>query len=373
MSIPARDLVAALSARDIAFFAGVPDSLLAAFCAEIAPATRWTHRVTANEGSAIGLAAGYHLATGRTACVYMQNSGLGNAVNPLTSLADPLVYGIPLVMIVGWRAELRGTAQQADEPQHVRQGLITLSLLDTLSIPYVVLGDESLDAAGRLIERAQTERRPVAIVVRKDALSGTAHDEAPPTTAALTREDAIDAIAQTVGIDTPIVATTGKIARELYEIRNRSGANGDLDFLTVGSMGHASQIAAGIAMARPRQMVVCLDGDGAALMHLGGLTVSAGCANLRHVILNNRVHDSVGGQPTCAPDAPLAEIARACGYGWTKRVDSATGAAGHTAGLSGCARLGVAGGGRGRGRPQRSRTTEAVAAGRKKILHSSFQ
>ncbi len=323
MNFPAADLVATLTACDVSFFAGVPDSLLAAFCAEIAkPSSARAHHVTANEGSAIGLAAGYHLATGRVAAVYMQNSGLGNAVNPLTSLADPLVYGIPLVLIVGWRAEMRGGQQLHDEPQHVRQGQITLDLLDTLAIPAMVLGDEGLDAVATLVARARRESRPVAIVVRKDILSGDAQMEGDGRPATMTREEAIAAIAKAVDIETPIVATTGKIARELYAFRQQVGANGDLDFLTVGSMGHASQIAAGIAMARPDQTVVCLDGDGAALMHLGGLTVSAGCANLRHVVLNNRVHDSVGGQPTSAPDTLLATVALACGYGWSKRVDT---------------------------------------------------
>ncbi len=327
MPIAPRAFIETLTGRGVAFFTGVPDSLLAAFCAAVAaPDAPWSHRVAASEGGALALAAGHYLASGRPAAVYMQNSGLGNAVNPLTSLADPLVYGIPLVLVIGWRGEVRDGRQLADEPQHVRQGLITPALLEVLAVPYVILGSqagESLDAVGPLTDRAVNERRPVAILVRKGALAGEGADAT--TSDGLGREEAIGVITAAIGTGVPIVATTGKISRELFEVRKRAAAPDDLDFLTVGSMGHASQIAAGLAMARPRAPVVCLDGDGAMLMHLGGLTVSASVPNLRHVVLNNRVHDSVGGQPTCAPRAPLAEIAQACGYGWTRRVSDRAG------------------------------------------------
>jgi phosphonopyruvate decarboxylase len=324
MLIPARAFIEALTSSGVSFFAGVPDSLLAAFCAEVAaPGAAWMHRIAANEGAAVALASGHHLVSGKPAAVYMQNSGLGNAINSLTSLADPLVYGFPLILVIGWRAELREGKQLADEPQHIRQGLITPALLDVLSIPFVVLGSEpceGLDAVGPLVDRAVMEERPVAIVVRKGALSYLTPEAPFVMPRGLAREQAIAFLAQAIGADIPIIATTGKISRELFEIRKRNDACGDLDFLTVGSMGHASQIATGVAITRPGNPVICFDGDGAALMHLGGLTVSATCPNLRHVIFNNRVHDSVGGQPTCAPDAFLAEIAKACGYGWARRV-----------------------------------------------------
>jgi phosphonopyruvate decarboxylase len=324
MPIPLRAFVETLTGHGIAFFTGVPDSLLAPFCAAIAaPDAPWAHRAAASEGGAIALAAGHHLASGRPAAVYMQNSGLGNAINPLTSLADPMVYGFPLVLIVGWRGEVRDGKQLQDEPQHVRQGLVTPALLDVLAIPHIVLGPEAanaLAAVGALVDRAVSEMRPVAIVVRKSTFKDDAAEPAAASAAGLGREDAIAILAQAIGPDVPIVATTGKISRELFEVRQRANTDGALDFLTVGSMGHASQIAAGLAMARPERPVVCFDGDGAILMHLSGLTVSAACANLRHVVLNNRVHDSVGGQPTAAPAAALAEIARACGYGWAARA-----------------------------------------------------
>jgi phosphonopyruvate decarboxylase len=329
MPIAAPALIEALTRSGVSFFTGVPDSLLAAFCAAVAePRASWVHRVTPNEGAAIALASGHYLGSGRPAAVYMQNSGLGNAVNPLTSLADPLVYGVPLVLIVGWRGEMRDGKQLADEPQHVRQGQITPALLEVLAIPFAILGStehEGLEAVGPLTDRAVLEKRPVAILVRKGALLDPP-SESPVTDAdGIGREEAIAFLARTIGVEVPIIATTGKISRELFEVRRRSGANGDLDFLTVGSMGYASQIAAGLAMTRPDRPVVCFDGDGAVLMHLGGLTLSASCPNLRHLILNNRVHDSVGGQPTSAPDAPLAEIAKACGYGWTRRVSDRSG------------------------------------------------
>jgi phosphonopyruvate decarboxylase len=323
MLVAAQVFIEALTSRGVSFFTGVPDSLLAPFCAAVATSgAPWMHHVAPNEGAAVALASGHHLASGKPAAVYMQNSGLGNAINSLTSLADPMVYGIPLILVVGWRAEYREGTQVVDEPQHVRQGLITPALLDVLSVPFAVLGsqpNEGLDSIGPLIDRAVMEERPVAIVVRKGALSGPT-PEVPIASPGLGREQAIALLARAIGADIPIIATTGKISRELFEIRKRNGNRSDLDFLVVGSMGHASQIASGLAMTQTGKPVICFDGDGAALMHLGGLTVSATCPNLRHVILNNRVHDSVGGQPTCAPDAPLAEIAKACGYGWTRRV-----------------------------------------------------
>jgi phosphonopyruvate decarboxylase len=324
MPLPPRLLIDALTSRGVSFFTGVPDSQLAGFCAAIAAqAGPWTHCVAPNEGAAIALACGHHLASRSPAVVYMQNSGLGNAVNPLTSLADPLVYGFPLVLVVGWRAEMRDGNQSADEPQHVRQGMITPDLLDLLAIPFVIIGprpDENLDSVAPLIDRATSQNRPVAILVRKGALADPLPEPLAMDAVGLAREEAIAFLAQAIGSETPIIATTGKISRELFEVRRQSGSNGDLDFLTVGSMGYASQIAAGLAMTRPGTQIVCFDGDGAVLMHLGGLTMSATCPNLRHIVLNNRVHDSVGGQPTCAPDLGLAEIARACGYEWTRRV-----------------------------------------------------
>jgi phosphonopyruvate decarboxylase len=318
-----------LYAGGIEFFTGVPDSLLSPLTSAIvARFDGREHVVAANEGSAIALAAGHHLATGQTACVYLQNSGLGNAINPLTSLMDEEVYGIPVLLVIGWRAELIGDEQLADEPQHRKQGKITTGLLDVLGIPYLVLGHDGIESGpsggvASLIAKAQSENRPVALVVRKGSLAPL---KAPSGDAVgvMTREDAIRVVTETVGPEIPIVSTTGKASRELWEIRQQTdagdGRHEGQDFLTVGSMGHASQIAAGVALADIARPVLCLDGDGAVLMHLGGLVTTATIPNYRHVVLNNEVHDSVGGQPTSAAGLSLAPIAEACGYKWVRTV-----------------------------------------------------
>jgi len=298
----------------VGFFTGVPDSLLKDFCAYITGNTEeQNHIIAVNEGAAVGLACGYHLATGNIPLVYMQNSGIGNAVNPLLSLADTEVYRIPLVLVIGWRGE----PGVHDEPQHIKQGKVTCSLLETMGIPYAVL-ENTEEGAGRQIENCfntiKKTQSPYALVIRKDTFAPyTLQKEEDAAT--MTREEAIEAIAS--GRDGIIVSTTGMISRELYELREKeSPVSHERDFLTVGSMGHASSIALSIALQRPQIPVTCLDGDGAALMHMGALA-SIGTKkprNFYHIVLNNGAHDSVGGQPTIAPFIDLPAIARACGY-----------------------------------------------------------
>lgn len=283
--------------------------------------------VAANEGSAIALAAGHHLATGQTACVYLQNSGLGNAINPLTSLMDEEVYGIPVLLVIGWRAELIGDEQLADEPQHRKQGKITTGLLDVLGIPYLVLGHDGIESGpsggvASLIAKAQSENRPVALVVRKGSLAPKGsvrrrrrcHDKRGRDSRCHRdrRAGDTDRIHDREGL----ARVVGNSPANRCRRRSSRGAR----FLTVGSMGHASQIAAGVALADIARPVLCLDGDGAVLMHLGGLVTTATIPNYRHVVLNNEVHDSVGGQPTSAAGLSLAPIAEACGYKWVRTV-----------------------------------------------------
>jgi phosphonopyruvate decarboxylase len=306
----------ALATEGVQFVAGVPDSLLKEACRYVdAALPRERHVIAANEGGAVALAAGHHLATGAVPLVYLQNSGIGNAVNPLLSLVDPEVYAIPLVLLIGWRGE----PGVKDEPQHVKQGRVTPAMLDAMEIPYRVLdGDETagLDAVRWAVGRARERGGPTALLARKGAFAkaGLPGDES--ASLPLTREAAIERVVTALQPGTTVVATTGMIARELYEFRRRAGLDGSRDFLTVGSMGHASQIALGIASARPAHEVACLDGDGAALMHLGGLATIGvtGPRNFLHVVLNNGAHDSVGGQPTAGFAIDLPGVARACGY-----------------------------------------------------------
>jgi phosphonopyruvate decarboxylase len=305
-----------LKASGISFFSGVPDSLLQDICAYITDhADPSSHIIAANEGGAVALAIGHYLATGCPGLVYMQNSGQGNAVNPLMSLADNDVYGIPMLLMIGWRGE----PGHKDEPQHVKQGQITLALLETMGIPYAVLPDEESAAAAVLTQQVCLtlgKKQPVALIIRKGTFASYALKNVPKNKYTLSREEAIGCVTDALPANAAVVSTTGKASRELYECRDRNGTGHAKDFLTVGGMGHASQIALGIALAKKDRPVYCIDGDGAALMHMGSLGIAANQnpQNFRHILLNNGVHDSVGGQPTIGFRLDFCAVAKAMGY-----------------------------------------------------------
>ncbi|MFA5942641.1 MAG: phosphonopyruvate decarboxylase [Candidatus Paceibacterota bacterium] len=312
-----KQFVESLNQSGVTFFTGVPDSLLKDFIAYLEEtAVQGNHVTAANEGGAVGIAAGYHLATGNVPAVYMQNSGLGNAINPLTSLADPEVYAIPLLLIIGWRGE----PGVRDEPQHITQGRITVNLLEALEIPYAILAPD-MDASAlaseitRMADIAHAKNRPVALVVRAGVFE-SCHAPKRASAHLLGREEAIEIVLDSLDGSEVVVSTTGKISRELYESRKRRGESSERDFLTVGSMGHASQIALGIAQQKKNTSVYCLDGDGASIMHLGGLATVGWVAprNFKHIVLNNSAYESVGGQPSAASIVDLTGIAKSCGY-----------------------------------------------------------
>lgn len=299
------------------FYAGVPDSLLRPLCDYLMDAFGTDprrHMIAANEGNAAALAAGYHLATGKVPVVYLQNSGEGNLVNPAASLLHRQVYGIPVIFVVGWRGE----PGVRDEPQHVFQGEVTLKLLEDLGIPAFVIGPETGDEE---VREAMAGFRPLlaeggdaAFVIRKGGLT-YGKKRTYRNGYGLRREEAIRQIARAAGGD-PVVSTTGKASRELFEIREALKQDHSRDFLTVGSMGHASSIALGVALHRPEERVWCLDGDGALLMHMGAMAAigQGRPRNLIHIVLNNAAHESVGGLPTAAGGLDIPAIARACGY-----------------------------------------------------------
>jgi phosphonopyruvate decarboxylase len=319
------DFINGLEKAKIHFVTGVPDSLLKDVCACITSKLGvQKHIIATNEGSAIGLAIGHYLATSSPALIYMQNSGLGNIVNPLTSLADPEVYAIPMIIMVGWRGELqKDHVQVHDEPQHVKQGRVTLTQLEMLGIPFQII-DANTCAIDNILQQAAADALarsgPVALVVRKNTFAGFDFVTTQQEGLELSREEAIRHILSVIPSDIPIISTTGMASRELFELRKETNAGHKFDFLTVGGMGHASQIAAGIAYSRPDCRVLCIDGDGAVLMHAGALAVSADCTNLVHVVLNNEAHDSVGGQPTKGNKLRFDRLADAFGY---KHVDFA--------------------------------------------------
>ena len=313
--IEVNKFVGCMQEAGVDLFTGVPDSLLKSFCAYVTDTCGENHVIAANEGGAVGLAVGYYLATGKPALVYMQNSGQGNAVNPLASLADPDVYSIPRVLLVGWRGE----PGVKDEPQHVKQGKVTISLFETLGIPTEILPDDeatALDMTRKMVELAKAESRPVALVVRKGLFAEYKLQSREDDIAELRREVAIEGILSGLPKDAVVVSTTGMISREVYETRERLGQGHERDFLTVGSMGHAIMIALGIAKAQPRRNVYCLDGDGASIMHLGNMAIAgqSGCENLTHIVFNNAAHDSVGGQPTVGGKIDFEKIAEELGY-----------------------------------------------------------
>ncbi len=302
----------------IDFFTGVPDSFLKGLCDELFARYGTSgpkHTVAHNEGGAIGLCAGHYLATGRPALCYMQNSGLGNTVNPLTSLMDEAVYALPCLLVIGWRGE----PGVKDEPQHVKQGAITLSQLELLGIPYFVLSpehtEEQFREAFRNLMTHLRAGKTAAIVARKGALKTILKPDY-GNSWTLSRERAAEIILGSMGQQDIVVSTTGKLSREIFEIRERSGDGHARDFLTVGSMGHASMIALQIARDKPDRRVWCLDGDGAALMHLGAMSIISQAApkNLIHVVIENGAHETVGGMPVCCGKLPLPEIALAVRY-----------------------------------------------------------
>ena len=321
--IDPKDYLEILVSNDINFFSGVPDSLLKEFCACVTDTfSEDNHIIAANEGAAVGLGIGHHLGTGKMPLIYLQNSGLGNTINPILSLASPEVYGIPMLIMIGWRGE----PGLKDEPQHVHQGRVMISMLDTMNIDAIVLSDELEEAkiqTEKAILSARKTNSPVALLVSKGLFSDYDYIS-PQSNLNISREDAIIAAASVVENDAIIISTTGMASRELFEYRASKNEGHHRDFLTVGGMGHASQIALGIALAQKRRPVYCFDGDGAAIMHMGSMAISgqAKCDNFIHVFFNNGAHASVGGQPTVGLDISFPMIAQACGYSNVLSVDT---------------------------------------------------
>jgi len=315
--------IEALRQKGIDCFAGVPDSLLKNICAYITDHFDASHNIiAANEGAAVGFAAGHYLATGQPACVYMQNSGEGNIINPLASLTDREVYNIPVLLLIGWR----GRPGVHDEPQHVKQGKVTTGLLNVMGVNYEVLSKEE-DKAAKQIEKAASALRDnevFALVIEKDTFDEYKLQNVNANDLTMTREEAIQTVASALSPKDVIVSTTGMISRELFEARAAWGQGHERDFLTVGSMGHASQIALGIALEKTDRRIWCFDGDGATIMHMGSMAIVASKkpTNYIHVVFNNGAHDSVGGQPTVGLTIDLPAVAKAVGYVYAFSVDN---------------------------------------------------
>lgn len=305
-----------LAKNGIDFYTGIPDSLLKNICSYISDNTpKEKHIIGANEGGCVSLAIGYHLATKKIPLVYMQNSGFGNIINPLLSLADPKVYSIPMILLIGWRGE----PGVKDEPQHIKQGQVSEDFLKMLEIPYFILSGETPDVdivISKAIKVAKDKNTPFAFLVKKGTFEPYSLYNKLKTNFELSREEAIVNSMNLLSDSDIIVATTGKTSRELFEYRKRKSHGHQRDFLTVGGMGHANQIALGISIAKPNRNIYCFDGDGATIMHTGSLGIigSLNLKNFKHIILNNGSHDSVGGQPTIGFEIDFENLANSFNY-----------------------------------------------------------
>jgi phosphonopyruvate decarboxylase len=305
-----------LQEAGIEFYCGVPDSYLNAFCTFITnnvPSDK--HVIVANEGNAIALASGYHFATGTVPLVYMQNSGMGNALNPIVSLVDKHVYSVPMVLVIGWRGDPAGI----DHDQHKTQGEITPKLLEMLNLPYKIIPDNDEEIAATVdwaVSQAKESSNPAILIAQKGVLAEKEKKAPDDDSYPMSREDAMKVALDLLPKDTLVVASTGRATRELFFLREERGELHDNDVLNVGAMGHSSSIAMGLALAKPERLVVCFDGDSSAMMHMGALTtvIHNNLPNFVHIILNNGAHESVGGQPSAGHKISFAQIARGCGY-----------------------------------------------------------
>lgn len=305
-----------LARHDITFFTGVPDSYLNGFCNYALEHYNSQNIITANEGNAIGIATGYYFSSRKIPLVYMQNSGMGNAVNPLASLVDKNVYAVPMLLLIGWRGQ---GDTEPDHPQHKLQGEITPGLLEMLHIPYAVLEDDDkkfVETVEKAVSYCIEKRQPYGLIVPKGVMAASHKSNNVDDTYPMSREEAIEVILDQMPEDTIYSATTGRATRELFFLREKRNETKTHDFLNVGSMGHASSVALGIALEKPERYVVVLDGDSAAIMHMGALTMASKLKipNFMHIVLNNGAHESVGGQPSAGYDINFTEIAEACGY-----------------------------------------------------------
>lgn len=305
-----------LKQSGVNFFTGVPDSYLNGFCNYLLNNYSDNNIIAANEGNAVGIAAGHYFATREIPLVYMQNSGMGNAVNPLVSLVNKNVYAVPMILLIGWRGQEN---TEPNHPQHWMQGEITLPLLDLMDIPYSILTDDDDEFAStvkKAIKYCTEMRQPYGLIAPKGIMASAEKENNMDNVYPMSREEAIEVVLNEMPENTIYAATTGRATRELYFLREKRNETKSHDFLNVGSMGHASSVALGMAMECPKRNVVVLDGDGAAIMHMGAMAMvsNKNIPNFLHIILNNGVHESVGSQPSVGQKINFTKIAEACGY-----------------------------------------------------------
>lgn len=310
-----KQLFESLDEKGVKFFTGVPDSLLNNFCLYLVNnIPEGQHVMAANEGNAVAIAAGNYMATGNIPVVYMQNSGIGNATNPLLSLTHDCVYGIPMILVIGWR----GDPAINDHAQHKKQGELTPVLMKDMDIPYEILDDENtvVDKFAWAVKKAKEISSPVALIAKKAILTEKVKKQEYPESKLMNREEAVSAVVDVLGENAIYLGTTGRATREVHEQLKEHGVGEGHEWQNVGSMGHVSSVGLGIALAKPEQRVVVFDGDAAAVMHLGALATNCRykAGNMIHIVLNNGVNESVGGQPSAGYVINLTDIAADCGY-----------------------------------------------------------
>lgn len=308
-------LFEALEGMGVDFFTGVPDSLLNDFCLYMTNNMNARHHVmAANEGNAVAIAAGHYMATGKIPLVYMQNSGIGNATNPLLSLTHDCVYGIPMLLVIGWR----GDPSIKDHAQHKKQGELTPVLMKDMDIPYYILDDENtvIDKFRMAADKAREISSPVALIAKKAILTQKEKKQQYPESPLMNREEAIAAVVDVLGGEAFYLGTTGRATREVHEQLKQHGIAAGHEWQNVGSMGHVSSVGLGLALACPEKKIVVFDGDAAAVMHMGAFATNCRyqAGNMIHVVLNNGVNESVGGQPSAGYVVNLTGVAEACGY-----------------------------------------------------------
>jgi phosphonopyruvate decarboxylase len=314
--IDTKEFYNTLLKNDFEFFTGVPDSLLKEFCSCIKDLSNLEkHIIAANEGNAVAISCGYNIATSKYGVVYMQNSGLGNIINPLLSLADEKVYKIPMLFLIGYRGE----PNIEDEPQHIKQGELTLPLLETLGIEYLILDEDYKNQIKYCCNYIKNNNKPIALIVKKGTFSKY-NIELEDNKNLLTREETLDIIINNIDSKDYIVSTTGKTSREIFEIREKYNMSHSNDFLTVGAMGHTSSLSFGISLFTTNN-IFCIDGDGSFIMHMGGLAVAIQNSknNFKYILINNGCHESVGGQPTIASNINISNILK--GFGFEKVIE----------------------------------------------------
>ena len=308
--IKTEEFISFLTKKKINFFCGVPDSTLNSFLNALSIKKK-KNVIAPNEGGAVALAMGYYLKTKKIPLVYMQNLGLGNATDPLTSLCAPEVYSIPMVLLIGWR----GNPHMKDEPQHLVTGKNTLNILKLFKIKTVIIrSNKSFKSIGKIINHSQKFKKIVAIVVPPGIFSKLSVKVKKSNLPI--RSNVIEKILRSVKKNTRIISTIGFSSREFFQVKKEKKIKNGKLFLMVGGMGHASATSLGVHLNSGKNEVICVDGDGAFLMHMGNVATAGVYAkkNFKYILFDNNAHESTGVQPTISNKINFKKIASGFGF-----------------------------------------------------------